>query len=347
MKSRSSDPWFAAALAAAAVSGATCTVQAADKITWNLAMWGPQRAFTAGVETLARHVEKETDGNFIIKIHYGEAISPVKENLDGLKIEAFEMAAICTSYHPGKNPAMTALDQAFLPLPTLEIQQAVSEAFYQHPAVKAEMARWNAEVTFRSLLPQSEFMGAGPAPTELEGWKSMRVRALGGTGQAMAKIGAVPTTVPAPEVYTGIERGMFQAAAFPFSYSHGAYKIHEVSNWYTFNMAPGSNHCPALHSITAFKALPTEYQEIFKAAKPQAYKDLIQAYKAADEKWIPIFDQAGLTRIVYTDEQLETLRKVGAEPVWKEWAAEMATKGVPGQELLDLILAEAKKAASG
>src|SRR3546814_11117151 len=82
----------------------------------------------------------------------------------------------------------------------------------------------------------------------------MRVRALGGTGQAMVKLGAVPTTVPAPEVYTGIERGVFQAAAFPFSYSHGDYKIHEDSKWYTFNMAPGANHCPTLNRQTAFEA---------------------------------------------------------------------------------------------
>ncbi|MFN4087942.1 MAG: TRAP transporter substrate-binding protein DctP [Alphaproteobacteria bacterium] len=340
-----SKPWLLAGMAAAAAAGAACSAQAAEKITWNLSTWGPPRAVTAGAETLARHVEEQTGGNFTIRIHYGEAISPSRENLDGLRIGAFEMAMICTSYHPGKNPAMTALDLPFLPMPTLEIQQAASEAFYQHPAVKAEMARWDAEVTFRSLLPQSEFMGGGPAPTRLEDWKGMRVRALGGTGQAMAKIGAVPTTVPAPDVYTGIERGMFQAAAFPFSYSHGAYKIHEVSRWYTFNMAPGSNHCPTVHSIAAFEKLPSEYKKIFGDAKPQVYKDLIQAYKEADDKYIPIFDQAGLQRIVYSDEQLAALQEVGAGPVWDDWVKDMEGKGVPGRELLDLVLEESKKAA--
>src|SRR3546814_12282983 len=63
-----------------------------------------------------RHVEEKSGGNFTIKVHYGEAISPAKENLDGLKIGAFEMASICTGYHPGKNPAMTVLDLPFLPI---------------------------------------------------------------------------------------------------------------------------------------------------------------------------------------------------------------------------------------
>ena len=47
----------------------------------------------------------------------------------------------------------------------------------------------------------------------------MRVRALGGIGKAMKVIGAVPTTVTAPETYTAIESGTVDAAAFAFIFS--------------------------------------------------------------------------------------------------------------------------------
>src|SRR3546814_2329394 len=161
---------FAASIVAIGAAGGAA---AAEKVEWNLSVWGPARAYTAGVESLARHVEEKSGGNFTIKIHYGEAISPAKENLDGLKIGAFEMASICTGYHPGKNPAMTVLDLPFLPMPTLEIQQQVSEALSRNEAIKQEMARWNAGISFRSLLPQSEFMGNGPAPKELEDWQEI------------------------------------------------------------------------------------------------------------------------------------------------------------------------------
>lgn len=318
---------------------------AADKIAWNLSAWGNPRAATVSVDVLSQYVEEKSGGNFTIKVHYGEAISPAKENLDGLKIDAFEMGNICSGYHPGKNPAMTALDLPFLPIATLEQQEKVSEAFYQLPAAREEMARWNAEVTFRDLLPQSEFMGKGKPPKALEDWKGMRVRALSGTGQAMEKLGSIPTTVPAPEVYTGIERGMFQAVAFPFSYAHGAYKVYEVSNWYTYNMAPGANHCLTLHSITAYQALPAEYRQLIEDAKPVSYEASIKAFKEADEKWIPIFDKTGLERVVYTDDVLQEFRQTAARPVWDDWVKDVTAKGVPGQELLDFIFAEAKKTA--
>src|SRR3546814_14346673 len=73
-------------------------------------LWGNPRGFTQGVEYLSRELDKRTDGNFTLRLHYGEAVSPAKENLDSVKIGAVEMATLCVSYHPGKTPAMTGLD---------------------------------------------------------------------------------------------------------------------------------------------------------------------------------------------------------------------------------------------
>ena len=50
-------------------------------------------------------------------------------------------------------------------------------------------------------------------------FKGMRIRSLGQQGKAMAKLGAVPTSVPAPEVYTSLDRGLLDAAGFAY-YAH-------------------------------------------------------------------------------------------------------------------------------
>src|SRR3546814_20631219 len=109
---------------------------------------------------------------------------------------------------------------------------------------------------FSALLPQYEFRGDGNAPKTLYDWQGRRVRALAGLGEAMKSVGAVPTTVPSPEIYTALERGTFQAASLPFSYAHATYKLHEVSQWYTYGMAPGTVNCPLVVSRSAFDKLP-------------------------------------------------------------------------------------------
>ena len=95
---------FALALFGATALAATPSLAVdGPKVSWNLSVWGPPRAFTAGIAALSDYVAKETDGKFTIKIHYGDALSKGPDNLDNIKLGAFEMAQICTGYHPGKH----------------------------------------------------------------------------------------------------------------------------------------------------------------------------------------------------------------------------------------------------
>jgi TRAP-type C4-dicarboxylate transport system substrate-binding protein len=307
------------------------------KVNWNLSVWGKPRAFTAGIETLRDIADERTGGKFKIKIHYGEALSKSRENLDGIKLGAFQMAMFCSPYHPAKNPTLTGLDLPFLPFPNLKVQAAVHDAYYQHPDVVKDLARWDAFLLMSSLLPQYEFTGVGKPPLTLDDWNGMRVRALGGIGKAMVKLGAVPTTVTATETYTALERGTVEAASFPFTYAHVSYKLTEVGEWYTANLSPGAVNCPVVVNIPAWDKLPEQYQQLLLDAKVPAYEALITAYEAADKKNLPMMEAKGLKAIVYSEEDLTAFRKAGAQPVWDEWVEDMNSQGIPGQELLDLI----------
>lgn len=336
------------AAAAATVFGFAFGASAADmvdgpKVNWNLSVWGKPRAFTAGIETLRDIAKERTGGKFNIKIHYGAALSKSRENLDGIQLGAFQMAMFCAAYHPAKNPTLTGLDLPFLPFPNLRVQAKVHDAYYQHPAVTKDLARWNAKLIMSSLLPQYEFTGVGEPPMKLEDWKGKRVRALGGIGKAMTKLGAIPTTVTASETYTALERGTVEAASFPFTYAHVAYKLTDVGKWHTANLSPGAVNCPVVANTQAWDKLPAQYQQLLLDAKAPAYDALISAYEKADAKNLPMMKDKGLVAIKYTDEELDRFRAAGAKPVWDDWIKEMGGKGVPAQELFDLIMKTAKQ----
>lgn len=332
--------------AATAFAFLAADAAAADKVTWNISIWGNPRAVTAGMEAARDYVQEKSGGNFELNLAYGETLSPAKENIDAVKIQVVEGAQFCSSYGPGKTPVMTVLDLPFLPLPSADATISVHEAFYENPHAQKEMAQWNARPYISTVLPQYEFMGTGEPPMKLEDWKGLRVRALGGLGEAMKLLGAIPTTVPAPEVYTGLERGMFNAASFPFAYAHGAYKLHEVSQWYTFNMDVGTIGCHYIFGQQAWDALPAEYQQMLNEAEPVAYEAYKQAYKAGDEEYLPAFKQMGLKEIHYSDDELARFREVAGRPVWDAWVADMDKQGIPGQEVLDYVLDSAKRVGS-
>src|SRR3546814_3018876 len=115
-----------------------------------------------------------------------------------------------------------------------------------------------------------------------------------------------------------------------------AYKLNEISTWYTSNMAPGTlGGCGMVVNRGAFARLPPEWQQALLDAKPGAYEALKKGSREADAKNLPLFRQQGLIEVRYTDEQLDRFREVAGRPVWDAWVEDATTKGLPGKELLD------------
>ncbi|MDQ8729184.1 TRAP transporter substrate-binding protein DctP [Bradyrhizobium sp. LHD-71] len=330
--------------ALAVIGSASAQTVDGPKVTWKVGAWGKPRAASKGLDTLASYVKEQTGGKFTINVGYGSYGEP-KELLDLVSVGALEATNMCSSYHPEKHPAYTALDLPFLPFPNADVQEKVHEKFHQHPYIRQELAKWKAFPFMSTLLPQYEFIGrSSPPPKTMSDWKGLRVRAIGGIGSAMAKIGAVPTSVDATEVYNLLERGTVDAASFPSTYAHGSYRTYEVGKWFTSNLAPGTQACPVVIGIEAWNKLPKQYQELLEKGKAIAYAEQKKAYVEADDKYLAEFKRKNLEFITYSKEQLAEFQNVAAKPVWDEWVAEKSKQGVPAEELLKLILDAAKAA---
>ncbi len=314
-------------------------------VTWRLSLWGKRRAFSEGLEYISAEVAKRTAGRFQVKLYYGGQLSKGKENLDGISVGAFEAALFCASYHPGKNRPLNVLDLPFLPLGNLDVMLKVHNAIYSHPAAKKALAKWNAHLYMPNVLPQYEYMGKGPVPKSVKDFKGKRLRALGGMGRSAKAIGAVPTTMPASETYTALQRGTVDAIGFPFTYTFSAYKLDEVADWYTTNMSLGTVNCPIVFNQAAWDKLPPQYQKLLNDIKAGASEAQKVAYVTKDKvnlkKWA---DNPKLTAVKIPEAEMEEFRRIGGEPLWAEWVKENEGE-IPAQELLDLVLKTAKEAS--
>ena len=320
-----------AALLALPLVAATALPVAADAVVegpeleWDVSLWGKQRAGTAVADELAARVEARTGGRWTMSLAYGEALSKARENLDGLAIDAFQAAMFCNFYHPRKNPALMVLTMPFLPMNDPAQDRRIREAVYGHPAVEEELARWNAMIYTSSFLPQYELLGRGEPPRELSGWKGLTVRAGGGLGQAMKLLGATPASSTATEVYTGVQQGTMDAASFPFTYGHVSYRIHEVADWFTGNLTPGTSDCPLAFSITAYRALPPQYRALLDDLKEEVIAAQFQAYREVDAQNLPML-RGRLEEIRYTDDQLAEFQARAGRPVIDAWIEDNADR---------------------
>ena len=301
---------------------------------WNVSLWGQRRAFTEHVEFLAEYLNENTGGEFTLNISYG-GLSNNRENLDGISIGAFEMAQFCAGYHRDKNRAITVLELPFLGVANLEEEVAVSHAIYDHPAVAEEMAQWNAMMLMTSPMPQYNLVGTGDPRDTIEEFDGMRVRATGGLGEIFASVGGVPTSVTATEAYQAMEGGTVDTVAFA-QHAHLSFGTVDIADWWTENLNPGTVNCPVVVNIAAFEALSDEHQAVLEAGVDASIEHYLANYAELIERWDSVLEERGVARITVPDETIAAMAE-NAQGIHDAWIADMASQGLPAQELYDLV----------
>ncbi|MFO1188312.1 MAG: TRAP transporter substrate-binding protein DctP [Alphaproteobacteria bacterium] len=330
------------ALAAAAGVPALAATVDGPKVNWNFNMYGPKRAVTAGPEELARLVSEATGGNFNIQIHYAEILGPPREALDAISIGAYEITLVVSAFTPGKLPVVEGLGLPMLPTPTIHHGRAMREGFFTHPVPNADVARWKAKLITPMPIPSNEFVGKGKPPATLADWKGLRFRALGGDAKTVQLLGSTAQNFPPPEIYGAMERGLLDGTSSTLN-SHGAFKIYEIGNWYTTNMAISSAPSIIIAGMGAINALPPQYQKLLYNSVEATNDYWLKTLLADDLKAIEAFKAKGLTPVTFSDADLARIREL-VSPVWNEWVADMDKRGYPGKELLQLMIDSAKKA---
>ena len=314
----------------------------AETLEWNVSLWGKRRSFTEHIEKLSELVAKKTNGEFKLNISYG-GLSKNKENLDGISIGAFEMAQFCAGYHRDKNPTITVLELPFLGVRSLEQERRISEKIYKHPAVKADLARWNATLLMPSPLPQYNILGVGEAPKQLADFKGVSVRATGGIGRALESIGAVPTSMSATEVRQALDSGVISAVAFA-PHAHMSFGTIESGKWWTTNLNPGTVNCPVVVNSDALASLSKKHRKALLGSVKESLDYYVDNYNNKTMKaWGPKLDERGIQRITYSADALAELRKNVAQPAADEWIARNSKKGIPAQDIYDKLKRLLKK----
>ena len=311
-----------------------------DVIKWDLSLWGGKRAFTTPLEQWAADMDKVTSGRWKITIHYGGVLAPPKENLDGIQAGMFAACAVCCGYTPQKVPLQTVHELPFISPSNVEKMGEMVALLWRHPAVKKELLKWNAVPLLPSGLTQYQLMGNVPIRT-VEDLKGVRIRAGGLIARVLEEFGAVPTMIPAPEVYEALNRGTIDLVAFPWPQSYGSYRLFEVSKYAILPVSLGSLNCMYLANKDAWDALPEEFKKYHLEWSKKAPELWEKQYEAEGQKWISLFKE----KLEFIEFPVSERRKLvmKAKEVYKDWAADLDKRGLPGDAILNYYLNNRKK----
>lgn len=305
-------------------------------IVWDVSLWGSRRAFTEHVEKLAELVDAKTGGELTLNVSYG-GLAPSRENLDGIAAGDFEMAQFCAGYHPDKNPSITVLELPFLGITSMQEERAVSQAVYSHPAVVADLARWNASILMPTPQPQYNIVGVGSPPTSLAAFEAMTIRATGGTGAAVQALGAASVNLPAPQVNEALTKGEINAVAFA-PHAHMAFNTIENAVWWTTNLNPGTANCPIVVNTEALESLPASSRIALLSSVDDALDHFIDYYtQSTMAAWDTTLSEREIMQLTLSDGILTAISEEVAGQSADKWIAEKNALGLPAQELYDIV----------
>lgn len=269
-------------IAGLAAAGAAPAVHAQPSMRWRLASSFPRSldALFGTSDVFARAVKTMTGGRFEISTHPGGELVPPFSVVDAVQAGTVQMAHTAGYYFYGKDEAFTL--GCAIPFGLNSRQQS------------AWMTEGDGLRLMREFYANYNIVNlpGGNTGAQMGGWfrkelrgvedlKGLKFRIPGLASQLMARLGAVPQSLPASDVYTALERGSIDAVEFGGPHDDHKLGFVKVAPYYYYpGFWEGSAQGDFFINRDAWAALSEEHKAILEAAAAQAHQFLQAAYDA-------------------------------------------------------------------
>ena len=291
--------------------------QAADTpvVKWRLASSFPKSLDTiyGAAEILSKRVAALTNGKFDIRVFAGGELVPGLQVLDAVQNGTVECGHSASYYYVGKNMAF-AFDCAMPFGLTARQQNAWMVAGGGLELMREFFKGYNIV----------QFPG-GNTGTQMGGWfrheiksladlKGLKMRIPGLGGKIMARLGAVPQTLPGGDIYPALERGALDAAEWVGPYDDeklGFYKI--AKHYYYPGWWEGGPQLSFMVNQQKWNALPTQYRQAFEVAAIEANATMLAQYDAKNPPALMRLVQEGVKLHAFPKDVMLAARRTAFE----------------------------------
>ncbi|MDI6762907.1 MAG: TRAP transporter substrate-binding protein [Thermodesulfobacteriota bacterium] len=278
----------------------------------------------------AKEVEERTKGRVKVTIYPGEALGKAKDHYDMTMHGITDLALFIHGYTAGRFP-LTSVIELPINVPSAKVGSRVIWELYdkyleqEYPGIKL--------LTLWTHGPGHLHMTKKPV-TKLEDIKGLRIRIPGPLQTALLReLGVSPLTIPIPEVYDALQRGMAEGAVVPFSVIID-FKLYELTRYHTLSNLYVMSMGFAINPKT-WNGLSPDIQKIIEELCGSRMSET-----------------AGASYDKYDSLGMEAAKKVKAEilslsseekkrwadqikPLNGKWIADMEAKGLPGKKIFD------------
>jgi len=301
--------------------------------------WGQVNALKPWVD----QIEKAAKGNLKIKVYYSQTLNKGPDTWKAVKDGIADMGWCFHAYWPGMTSLSDVISLPALPFNTSEEASGALWKLYEKFPTLRDQYKDNHILFLYTTSPYFLITSKKQVKT-LEDLKGLKIRMMGGPSTEMMKaLGGVPVSVPMPDNYMALQKGVTDGMGAPWE-AVDSFRLYEVVKYYTL----GTKFPVVYFSIAVNKRKWNSLPDDVKAAINGA-SGLMGArfwgrnfMDTAKDPTIAKAKKQGYEVNIYNLPREEQARwlEVGGKPVWNNWLDKMNKEGHPeAKEILDDLLA--------
>ena len=308
-------------------------VDSATAETFNLKIsspWPPKHPqHTMVIEPWAKKIGELTGGRVKMNLFPGQALGKAKDQYEMAAKGICDIALTIPAYTPGRFQLSSVFMLPFMVTTAVATSVAFCKTYEKYLVDEFK----DVKVLWHYVHAPGQIFTRKKPFKALEELKGKKIRATNPYVQKSLKIlDASPVSIPVPEVYNALDRGVVDGTAMPFE-GLWVFKQHEVVDYaticdlYTMNFAIVMNK-------KRWESLPADVKKIFgeniglvMSRKAGVVYDKTEA--ALKKKVL----QHGVKVVNLPPADLDKW-KIEGKKIREAWAKEMEAKGLPGNAVL-------------
>ena len=301
--------------------------------------WGQVEALKPWVD----QIEKATNGKLNIKVYYSQTLNKGPDTWQAVKDGIADIGWCFHAYWPGMTSLSDVISLPSLPFKTAEeASGALWKLYEKYPQIR-EQYKDNHILLLYTTIPYFLITTKKQVKT-LEDIKGLKIRMMGGPSTEMMKLlGGVPVSVPMPENYMAMQKGVTDGMGAPWE-AVDSFRLYEVVKYYTLDVGFPVVYFSIAMNKNKWNSLPADIQAAFNGASGLMGSRFWgrNFMDTAKGPTIAKAEKQGYEVNIYDLPKQEQQRwlQVAGKPVWNNWLEKMKNEGHPeAKEILDTLLA--------
>jgi TRAP-type C4-dicarboxylate transport system substrate-binding protein len=294
-------------------------------------MYPPPHPFTKMMEDWAKEIDTKTQGRVKITLFSGNTLTPSGQNYDSTVKGISDLGTALLAYAPGRFPLSEVLT---LPLGYNSGYQATkaANAYYK----KFQPKEFNdSKVMYFHVSPPGVIM-TRKVINSIDELKGMRIRVNAEIADIITALGGSPVTIPIPETYDSVKKGLLDGLLFPVEAMKG-WKMNEVTAGVLETKA--TSYGTSLYVVMnkdKWNLISKADQAVIEKINEEMIEKQGKAWDVEDKLAREESIQKGVKFIKLSPaEDAKAVAKV--KPIFDKYVTDMKAKGLPGDEALKFM----------